>query len=333
MSAYIQALRADPKWITILVALTIGYNAYQMVPISNEENYPDYYEFVLFYSSHCSLTDLHLDNGALHRAPLKYYFHCVGYKLFDNTRVIPIIFNIGIMPLVYILARKITNDNLIAFVSLVAFTLNPIWIAWRDSATYDQSWAFFLLLSVILSFKSRTSLISTFVFLISIACKSVSVLYVPLWAYMVIKADYTPRYKIIALGLMGLIMGIGAYYVVPHMTEFVGNQVYFRPERLEDALVGNLGALWEITPFMLGVVGINTMFRPKKMPHGRKTVGLWMVGILMMTPAVYLFTDHMEYTYRFIPFVGFLSILVGLTASQLLGWIQEVIIARPIKIH
>ena len=148
---------------------------------------------------------------------------------------------------------------------------------------------------------------------------------------MLFKSNIRIGYKILGFGLMGVILGVGAYYVIPHMVEFVGNQVYFRPDRMEDAIVGNLGALWEITPFMLGVVGINTMFRPKNMPQGRKTVGIWMISILAMTPLIYLFTEHMVYTYRFVPFVAFLSILVAMTASQLLGWIQELILSRPIK--
>ena len=313
----------DPKWITILAALTIGYNAWGMIPVSETEDIPDFYDTITYHIQHCSPDTIAINHGFIHRAPIKWWLDCASFHWFHNVRILPMILNIGVMPLVYLLALRITGNRLTAFIALNAFLLNPIWMAWKNSITYDQTWTFFLLLSLVLLYSPRLKALSAPVLMLSILSKSLTVLFVPMYLYMVWTGHHTRTAKIlITVSLVG-ISSAGITLLYPNMDTFVGNNVHFRADHIEDAIAGNLAALWEVTPFMLGVVGIMTMFRCRAFVGDRKLVAVWMLGILISTPLIYLFTDHATFTYRYVQFAAFLSILFGMAVAQLGNFVLE----------
>lgn len=316
----VNQIRYHPWFATVFVALIIGGQAWgivSQVDIPDKEN--DYYG-LLIYAFDCSHHGVFERDGYLTRNPLKWISVCQSWNLFHNVKVIPLIFNIGVMPLVYLVATRLTHDRLIGLVALIAFIYNPLYTDWKSSGTYDNMWSFFLLLSVWIA-GSRFSVPA---YGVSVAAKSISLMYFPAWIFTLCKSGKSRKEIIITCGLvLGLALIANQYF------SMVGASVGFYPSRWEDALVRNISVLWQVIPYIALLVVLNRTFIPKFKIQSEKLVFVWIICALLQNPFVYLFTMQDTYSYRYVPLAAFMSILVGITLVNIGNWYAEVQLKKP----
>lgn len=332
-------LRHDKKIIPLLIILVTASQALQNIPQAwTPDSFPDYKIFIVPYIDNCSLTHYPQRDGytllsdnvtAIHdgkykdtRDPLKWYVNCLSYKLTQSPSFIPILFSIGLIPLVYLLTIELTKDRLIGLIAVTAFIPNPLYSQWVTSATYDQTWSFFLMLSVYLMFRLKGIQYGIPGLIASLAAKGLGVLYMPVWMYSLWKTGSTQRNKLMGLGILFLIFGIASLVMV-HKANPVGADIGFFPEHLQDGLLRNFSMLYDVVPILLGLVIVQKAIKPKIKIQNKGLVILWMVSAFLTTPMIYLFTNQFQFVYRFVPLAVFMSIFIGITAVELGNYIVE----------
>lgn len=299
----------------VFVALIIGGQAWGIV---SQVNIPDKeadYEGILVYVYSCGDHPIFERDGGYTRNVIKWAAQCESWQVFHNVKVIPLIFNIGIMPLVYLVAVSLTKDKLIGLISLIAFIYNPLYTDWKASGTYDNIWSFFLLLSVWLS----SWKLNVIPYGLSIATKSLSVMYLPAWLATCFHFRKSKKELIILVGIIvtGVILANTAL-------NFIGAPIGFYPNRWEDAVYRNISVLWQVIPFLALIIVLNRSFIPKMKIVGEKLAFIWIGCALLQNPLIYLFTLQDTYSYRYVPLAAFMSILLGITFVNIGNWYAEI---------
>ena len=322
-------LRHSKNLAFVIMVLSVGINTWFMVPDMFEHDpQPDYYVSILPYVFSCDIADMPPERyGEPTRNPIKWWLNCASFTFFENPKVLPMFFNIGVMPLVYFLGYYLTNDRLIGLIALQAFLINPLYSDWQTNGTYDQTWSFFLLLSVVLMLRFKSSGKAWLVYITSIASKSMSILYAPLLIITEWVATKNKRSVILFSVLTGLMM----LYAFTMLGTLVGNSVGFFPENWEQAVFRNISLFWQIIPGLLALFGINAVFHAKTKPENKKLVILWMVGIFLMTPVIHLFTQQLTFSYRYVPFAAFMSVYAGMVLVELGNFVTETRLKIPVK--
>lgn len=332
-------LRNHKKIIPILVLLVTIAQGVQAIPQAwTPDTYPDYTMFVVPYLQHCSLNHFPQRDGyvvlsdnvtAIHdgkykdtRDPLKWYINCLSYKTTGSASFIPILFSIGLIPLVYLVSIQLTNDRLIGLISTTAFILNSLYSVWVTSSTYDQTWSFFLVLSVYLMFRLKGTQYAIPGLLTSFAAKGLGVLYLPAWIYSLWKTETSQRNKLLGLGIMFLLFGLGSLYL-SSKTNPVGADIGFYPNHLQDGLLRNMSMLYDVIPTLILFGIISRVIKPKERTKNRGLVISWIVSAFMTTPLIYLFTNQFQFVYRFVPLAVFMSIFIGMTIIETGNYILE----------
>lgn len=296
-----------------MVSVLIGVEAVQLVPsMTSHETYPDYWYAVIPSVYHCDPLDPdHTRNF------LVWSLRCLSFELTGYSNFIPLIFNIGIMPMTYLVGSTITKDRLIGFISIVVLINLPLYNDWSSSGTYDMTWAFFVLLSVFFIYKSRewSGLLSIFV---GIAAKTMTIQYLPVLFY----SAYQNKSKgVIIGGVIGIVL-LGLL-VSDNPEILVGNSIGFYPEHWEQAVFRNISLLWQVIPMIMGLAVIYAGFKGQS-PKGMRDVAIWMGWIILTTPIIHLFTEQLTFTYRFVVFGVFLSVFAGQVLTRLGNWYVQI---------
>jgi len=328
MRQYISLLRHS-KIIPILVIFTFVFQLItEEMQAWTPDNEPDYQYFIMPYVKQCNLFEYpqrqnyvadsegvptYIQGHFPTRDPLKWWVNCLSYKLTDSAKTIPIIFNVAILPLTYLIAVTLTRDRLIGMIAVSALILNPIYTRFEGSGTYDQIWSFFLLLSAYLLFRIKDRInMSIPSFLLSLAAKALGIMYLPAWLYTLHKTERSKQVKwILVLCLVGVIMAVG---MTGHLTS--GQSISFHPERVELAISQNIKLLWEVLPVLIVAVGVNRLLSPKQKVNGKGVTCVWMLNALATTSMIYLFTDQLQFVYRFMPFLVFMSVYLGMVIVE-----------------
>lgn len=335
----ITLLRHDKKIIPILVILVTASQLFQAIPQAwTPDTFPDYKIFIKPYIEHCSLIHYPQRDGytllndnvtAIHngiykdtRDPLKWYVNCLSYKVTGSASFIPILFSIGLIPLVYLLSTQLTNDRLIGLIAVTAFIPNPLYSQWITSSTYDQTWSFFLILSVYLMFRFKGTQLAIPFLLTSFLAKSLGVLYLPAWIYSLWKTSATQRNKFLGLGIMFLIFGIASMYLMSKVN-LVGGDIGFYPDHLQDGLLRNMSMLYDVIPTLILFGIIARVIKPKERTKNYGVIVSWIVSAFMTTPLIYLFTTQFQFVYRFVPLAVFMSIFIGITIIETGNYIVQ----------
>lgn len=314
-------IRRSRTLLIAFAAFTVGINAFVMIPdLSVQDVEPDTWYFVLPYVFMCELNEFpDLGEGENQRNPLKWWLNCLSFKLTDNYKLIPGIFGIAIMPLVYLLGSYLTNDRFIGFVALLSFTLNPLYTDWATQGTYDQVWAFFFVLSLVFLFKKKTPA-SILSMVVSISAKAMAGLMLPVYLYTMYQQPDNKKYVWLTIILVGIaaLIGVLVFEIDP-----VGNSIGFYPERWDEAVFRNISLFWQIIPVLALFIVLNRNFIPHQKMMNQKLVALWMGAFFMINPFVYFFTMQDTYSYRYVPLAAFMSVFIGMTLVNMGNWYHE----------
>lgn len=325
-------IRRSRTLLIAFAAFTVGINAFVMISdLAVYDKEPDTWYFVWPYVFTCEIDEFPKIDGrdSNQRNPLKWWLNCASFQLTDNYKFIPGLFGIAIMPLVYLLGSYITNDRFIGLVSLISFTVNPLYTDWATQGTYDQVWAFFFVLSLVFLFRRKTpaSIISI---VLSISAKAMAGLMLPVYLYTMYQQPDKKKYVWLTIGLIGVASLIGVFVLE---IGFVGADVGFYPERWDEAVFRNISLFWQIIPILALFVVLNRNFIPiQKMPN-LKIVSLWMLAFFMINPFVYFFTMQDTYSYRYVPLAAFMSVFIGMTLVNMGNWWHERQLGLHKKVH
>lgn len=301
---------------------------------------PDYNIFIIPYVKNChilqypqrdgytlnsdNVTATHNGKYAPTRDPLKWWMNCVSYKVTGSPKLIPILFNIGLMPLVYLLTKSLTKDHLIALIALIAFGNNPLYHDWIGNGTYDQVWSFFLVLSLYILFKQKGIDFSPVTLALSMTAKSLTVMYLPAWLFTIKHTQKTRKEKIeLSLIIIGGLLFIIGYLVIIKHVDPIGGSFGFFPGNWHDIVYRDLEMLWPEIPFLMIFTLLSVNFLPLSPSPHRKLCAIWILNSLITTPIIFLFTTQFQFVYRFVPLAVFMSIFIAITINDIGKFIVE----------
>lgn len=303
-----------------LIIITACYTASVFPNLLTHDEYPDYYLWMKPYLDKCQVGTIpQFTNGTdieNLRNPVKWQLNCLSHKIgYDN--LIPGIIGISILPMTYLVAVSLTRNKMISMGAVVGVLINPLYHDWSVSGVYDQSWALFLLVSIYLIFK--LPLAAPFSFVVSIATKALAVCYLPMWIFIAYKHLKNNDDKIIIIGLVCMMTLTGLVLLYALSNTLTGTHIGFYPEHLWDGFARTIGILAISLPVLFVFLGLEHGFKKYTKPiSGRNDSLIWLLGIIISTPIIYLFSGQFMFPYRFVPFTVFLSIYCSIVMYQVI---------------
>jgi len=232
----------------------------------------------------------------------------VSKILFNDYRIVPLIFSMALLVLVYFLSYKITGNRIASLLSVLIVASSKIFFWYSTSMVYPNFWVLFLLLAVYpLTRKSKYSHLS---FLTSIFSKGLSFVFLPILLYYPVKLRQKGMifgYVLVSSLIVGMILALN----------FVGSKVYFHVDNIDKITnwATNLKADPIILALLIPVVWCLIYLHKKRTAYS----GFLLVSLLysMFVPYILvLFTDYVDQQYRFLPFVVFFALSCSLIISK-----------------
>jgi len=287
--------------LVLLFALMTSYAVFTFHEINIHDEYPDYYDNVVPYIMSCELDEIPSRNGETTRSPIKWYMVCLSYHVFGNENVIPALFSILLIPATFQLGSQLGSSRITGLVSAMVLVSSPMFNRWDTSATYDQIWTFFLVLSMILITHPK---VSPAVYVLSVLAKGLSLLYAPMIFYQYVKNVKDKRLVSILLAMF-IISGI-----IISVTGF-GGSIEFDGEEFVKGFY-----IWYFyfgDPLVMGFpVVVLLLISLRKNIKNYDVVVFWIIGIILTTPLILGFTNQLIHPYRFVPFTIFYGIGIGM---------------------
>ena len=250
---------------------------------------------------------------------VRYFLLWSSLLLFGNYAVIPFLASISLVLLTYFFTVKLTKKRFAGIVSTVILLQSNIFLTYDTTVSYTNFWIVFYLLSLYLIFKAWP--LSPVSYFLSIPSKAMTVMFFPMSLFFIYRTNISRIKKIIvaasttAIILAGLIAasvyGINLSAVAGTQDEFDSDEFWlgftsFSYQLRFDGLV-----LLFILPLVVG------LFIASR--HGFKHAESMMVllgGMLLIAPLITGYTDQTNQPYRFVPFVVFFAISVGVLLSK-----------------
>ena len=167
----------------LLAIIVAGFVIVESPELNEVEQFPDYFDHVIPYLKTCELDEIPnrmSTNGSNleTRSPLKWWSLCFSNSVLGNERIIPFLFSIILIPVTYSFVTHATKRRFTAIIAVLVLVSSGTFLEFDTTATYEQSWVVFLLLSLI--FAMRGSVIGMVgFFLLSVASKPIAIIYVP----------------------------------------------------------------------------------------------------------------------------------------------------------
>lgn len=326
--------------LTGYVGITVG----DVVP-GADDKYPDYHDHVVPFLEDCSVYEIPMryqagiDGTASDkptRSPLKWYSICASYHIFENENVIPFMFSIGSLGLTFVLAKGLTGRNFVGLIAMGVLLSTVSFTRWDTSATYDQSWTFFLMVSLtsLYYFPRMTGV----PYLLSVLSKGLTLMYLPMFLYtMWVEKDtkgYWSHFIWIAISSAIVIVPISIavlFMFADNPNGIVGAPLSFSMEDLVEGLWIWLFYFSDDQHIMLSIIPlmIYLLSQRNKVP-GADVVVVWLGGIIITVPVILGFSDQLVHPYRFVPFTIFYSIGIGIVVKQFIE--KYLISTKEIKV-
>lgn len=248
--------------------------------------------------------------------PLKFFFLSSSLQIFDNIRIIPFLASIALLLLTYVTTVRISNNRFAGIIALVILLQSNLFLSYDTSATYENFWILFYLLS--LYFVYRFWPLSAATFMLSALAKPITLVFLPMSIFFILRTGINKRKKMLVLGsylaivlaslvlVVSLGINVSGRSEVFSYQEFIMGFTSFAYQLRFDGLV-----LLFLVPLIFGLF----MASIKKIKNA-ETVMILILGTLLVAPILTGFTTETNQPYRFIPLIVFFAMGVGVLLSR-----------------
>lgn len=229
-------------------------------------------------------------------------------QIFGNVRILPFVASVCLLLLTYLFTTKISGKRFSGIISLIVLIQSRTFLDFDSTATYSNFWTLFYLLSLYLIYKKWY--LSMPVYILSIFCKSMTIIFLPVTFFAILKTKISKRKKIMAcipyISILILIL-IGAMtFLIPKEPSFnaleflVGFTVWVFQLR-DDVVLFTL-----LLPLTVGL-----FLASRRGVIMADTLLILITGMLLTGPLIMGFTNFNVHPYRFVPLIVFFSIGIG----------------------
>jgi len=296
----------------IVMVIFLGiYIAASVNELANEETWGDYTRVK------DRLDSWEIDQvGSGFEPHVKYFFLSSSVALFDNIRVIPFIASIALIILTYLVTLEISQKRFAGLVAMTILLQSHVFLVYDTTATYDNFWILFYLISLYLIFKAWP--LSSVSYILSIPSKALTALFLPMTFFFIYRANIERKKKIrLAISYL-IVFGIGIGAVLILNVNLAGNPV--EPNNL---------LFWQgftsmafqlrfdgLVLFFLLPLSVGLFIASRKGIAQADSILILIAGILLSAPLLTGFTEITNQPYRFVSLVVFFAIGVGTILSN-----------------
>jgi len=246
---------------------------------------------------------------------VRYFFISSSMILFGNYAVIPFLASITLVIMVYFFTKQITNKRFAGIVAAIILLQSNVFLTFDTSVAYTNFWVLFYLLSLYFMYKAWP--LSPISYIASIPAKVLTVTFLPMSIYFLLRCSISRKKKMIISGIIIGIVIIGA--ATPSGANLIGGTqqesfisdefwigfTSFATQLRFDALV-----ILFLIPLTIGL-----LFASAKNKHAESMM-VMIGGMLLIAPLLTGFSDQTNQPYRFVPFVTFFAVGVGILLSK-----------------
>ena len=246
---------------------------------------------------------------------VNYFFLKASMVLFGNYKVIPFLASISLLLITYFLTKKITQKRFAAIIAVIVLLQSNLFLTYDTSLAYSNFWILFYLLSLYLVYKFWP--LSPISYLISIPAKALTVAFLPMSIYFILRSNISKKSKIIVASSTAIIIvmiGIAATSSSLgeaaqesfDVKEFQMGFTSFSYQLRSDGLV---------LLFMIPLISGLFILSRYEVKHA-ESIMILIAGMLIIAPMLTGFTNQTNQPYRFMPLVVFFAIGVGVLLSK-----------------
>jgi len=235
--------------------------------------------------------------------------------LFGNYAVIPFLASIALVIMVYFFTKQITNKRFAGLVAAIILLQSNVFLTFDTSVAYTNFWILFYLLSLYFMYNAWP--LSPISYIASIPAKALTVTFLPMSIYFLLRCSISRKKKMIIAGIIIAIVIAGAAASSgANLTggtqqeawisdEFWIGFTSFATQLRFDGLV-----ILFLIPLTIGL-----LFTSTKNKHAESMM-VMIGGMLLIAPFLTGFSDQTNQPYRFVPFVTFFAVGVGILLSK-----------------
>jgi len=239
----------------------------------------------------------------------------ISLKLFGNDKIVPFLASIGLLVTTYLITTKITQKRFAGIIAFIILLQSNLFLTYDTSATYTNFWVLFYLLSLYAVYRFWP--LSPISYLISIPAKALTVVFLPMSIYFVLRSNISKKSKIVitsstvaiisVIGIAAMSMNFGGTTQESFdAKEFWMGFTSFSYQLRSDGLV---------LLFMIPLVSGLFILSKRGVKHGESIMVL-ISGMMLIVPILTGFTNQTNQPYRFMPLIVFFAIGVGILLSK-----------------
>ena len=293
----------------LLVYVSLSYNE---IENSREESWSDYVGIKAAAES--PIIDIINSGNAV-----KYFLLAVSLQFLGNIRILPFVASIFLVILTYYTTVKISEKRFAGIVAIVILLQSHLFLEYDTTATYENFWTLFYLLSLYTIYKKWY--FSPPSFLVSIFSKPLTTLFFPMTFLFIHNSDISRKHKIqcAIVYLLVIVLAITSFLLKNQFLFFENVSFNYNIfltgfTALESFLRFDGFIILFILPLTVGLF----IASRKGIPQAESIMVL-IAGILLSAPLLAGFTVYTNQPYRFVPLAVFFAIGVGTLLSKKIG--------------
>jgi len=244
---------------------------------------------------------------------VRYFLISSSMLLFGNYAVIPFLASIALVIVVYFFTKQITNKRFAGLVAAIILLQSNLFLTFDTSVAYTNFWILFYLLSLYFMYKVWP--LSPISYIISIPAKALTVTFLPMSIYFLLRCSISRKKKMIIAGTMIGLVIIGA--IASSGTNLTGTQESFISDEFWIGFASFATQLrfdGLVILFLIPLV-VGLLFTATKNKHAESMM-VMIGGMLLIAPLLTGFSDQTNQPYRFVPLVTFFAVGVGILLSK-----------------
>jgi len=246
---------------------------------------------------------------------VNYFFISSSMILFGNYAVIPFLASIALVIMVYFFTKQITNKRFAGLVAAIILLQSNVFLTFDTSVAYTNFWILFYLLSLYFMYKAWP--LSPISYIASIPAKALTVTFLPMSIYFLLRCSISRKKKMIIAGvIIGVVIIGAAASSEANLTggtqqeSFISDEFWIGFASFATQLRFDVLVILFLVPLIVGLLLTST-----KNKHAESMM-VMIGGMLLIAPFLTGFSDQTNQPYRFVPFVTFFAVGVGILLSK-----------------
>ena len=295
----------------VMILLLIVYVSATVGELSTQENLEDY----IGVKDRLDTWSIEAISSSF-EPHVRYFMLSSSMILFGSYKIIPFLASIALLITTYFITKAITHKRFAGIVAVVILLQSSVFLTYDTTVSYTNFWILFYLVSLYIMYRFWP--LSPIAYILSILSKALTIAFLPMSVYFILRSEISKKQKIIASGVMtgiilvGGIASIGGFSATQdteeefNVKEFQMGFTSFAYQLRFDGLV-----MLFIIPLIVGLF----IASKNGISHGESIMVL-ISGILLIAPILTGFTNQTNQPYRFVPLVVFFAIGVGVLLSK-----------------